>query len=66
MTLDLSRRAFLASGAAASAAAALPCATHEAVAQAASQPLRIAMSISDLPRMWGGPEAGFEGLRFGA
>ncbi len=24
-------------------------------------PLRIGMSISDVPRMWGGPEAGFEG-----
>ncbi|MEI8146230.1 MAG: ABC transporter substrate-binding protein, partial [Alphaproteobacteria bacterium] len=38
----------------------------EAEAQAAAQPLRIAMSLSDVPRMWGGPDAGFEGLRFGA
>ncbi len=37
----------------------------EAEAQAA-QPLRIAMSIGDVPRLWGGPEAGFEGVRFGA
>ena len=37
----------------------------EAEAQA-SQPLRIAMSIGDVPRLWGGPEAGFEGVRFGA
>ena len=32
----------------------------------AAQPLRIAMSIGDVPRLWGGPEAGFEGVRFGA
>jgi ABC-type transport system substrate-binding protein len=31
-----------------------------------AQPLRIAMSIGDIPRLWGGPEAGFEGVRFGA
>ena len=37
----------------------------QAEAQSA-QPLRIAMSIGDVPRMWGGPEAGFEGVRFGA
>ncbi len=37
----------------------------EAEAQSA-QPLRIAMSIGDVPRMWGGPEAGFEGVRFGS
>ena len=30
-----------------------------------AQPLRIGMSIGDIPRMWGGPEAGFEGVRFG-
>jgi len=36
----------------------------DAEAQAA-QPLRIGMSLNDIPRMWGGPEAGFEGLRFG-
>ena len=28
----------------------------------AAQPLRIAMSIGDVPRLWGGPEAGFEGV----
>lgn len=27
--------------------------------------LRIAMSISNIPRLWAGPEAGLEGLRFG-
>jgi ABC-type transport system substrate-binding protein len=32
----------------------------------AAQPLRIAMSIGDVPRLWGGPEAGFEGVRFGS
>lgn len=32
----------------------------------ASQPLRIAMSIGDVPRLWGGPEVGFEGVRFGS
>lgn len=37
----------------------------EAEAQQA-QPLRIAMSIGDVPRLWGGPEAGFEGVRFGS
>ena len=37
----------------------------EAQAQA-SQPLRIAMSIGDVPRLWGGPEVGFEGVRFGS
>ena len=31
----------------------------DAEAQTA-QPLRIAMSIGDVPRLWGGPEAGFE------
>jgi ABC-type transport system substrate-binding protein len=36
----------------------------EAEAQQA-QPLRIGMSLTDIPRLWGGPEAGFEGLRFG-
>ena len=36
-----------------------------AEAQAAA-PLRIAMSIGDVPRLWGGPEAGFEGVRFGS
>jgi hypothetical protein len=32
----------------------------------AAQPLRIAMFIGDVPRLWGGPEAGFEGVRRGA
>jgi peptide/nickel transport system substrate-binding protein len=31
----------------------------------ANQPLRIAMSLADVPRTWGGPDGGFEGLRFG-
>ncbi|MCS6890277.1 MAG: ABC transporter substrate-binding protein [Rhodovarius sp.] len=56
----LSRRAALA----APALLALPLGPSEAEAQAA-QPLRIGMSIGDIPRMWGGPEAGFEGIRFG-
>ncbi len=34
-------------------------------AQAADAPLRIAISLSDIPRMWGAPDGGFEGLRFG-
>ena len=32
----------------------------------AAQPLRSAMSIGDVPRLEGGPDAGFEGVRFGA
>ena len=31
-----------------------------------AQGLRIGMSIADVPRLWGGPEAGFEGIRFGS
>lgn len=62
-----SRRAILAGSAAAGAAAVLPGLTSPGQAQqAAAQTLRIAMSLSDVPRMWGGPDAGFEGLRFGA
>lgn len=59
-THALTRRGFLA----ATAASPLALGPHAAEAQAA--PLRIAMSISDVPRLWGGPEAGFEGIRFGA
>lgn len=36
-----------------------------APAAKANQPLRIAMSLADVPRTWGGPDGGFEGLRFG-
>ncbi|TDG22550.1 ABC transporter substrate-binding protein [Paracraurococcus ruber] len=32
----------------------------------AGRTVRIAMSIGDIPRLWGGPEAGLEGVRFGA
>ncbi|BAT60982.1 periplasmic dipeptide transport protein precursor [Variibacter gotjawalensis] len=31
----------------------------------AEAPLRIGISLSDIPRMWGAPDGGFEGLRFG-
>ena len=31
----------------------------------AAQPFRIAISLIDLPRMWGSPDGGFEGMRFG-
>jgi ABC-type transport system substrate-binding protein len=56
----LHRRSLLASPALIAALGA-----SEAEAQAAA-PLRIAMSIGDVPRLWGGPEAGFEGVRFGS
>lgn len=46
------------------AAAALMSTTKVGSAQA-NQPLRIAMSLADVPRTWGGPDGGFEGLRFG-
>ncbi|MDP2801925.1 MAG: ABC transporter substrate-binding protein [Phreatobacter sp.] len=58
-----SRRTILKGAALAAGAATLPGA---AGAQATSAPLRIGISLSDVPRMWGGPEGGFEGLRFGA
>jgi len=32
----------------------------------APRTVRIGMSINDIPRLWGGPEAGLEGVRFGA
>ncbi|MBY0336403.1 MAG: ABC transporter substrate-binding protein [Acetobacteraceae bacterium] len=57
--MSLPRRALL-------AAPALVSALGASVAEAQqAQPLRIGMSLNDIPRMWGGPEAGFEGLRFG-
>jgi len=31
---------------------------------AAAAPLRIAMSLSDIPNLWGAPDGGFEGVRF--
>ncbi len=34
-------------------------------ALAQTAPLRIAISLGDIPRMWGGPDGGFEGVRFG-
>lgn len=58
--LDIRRRSLLAAPVLISALGA-----NEAEAQQA-QPLRIAMSIGDVPRLWGGPEAGFEGVRFGS
>ncbi|MCZ8313318.1 ABC transporter substrate-binding protein [Phreatobacter sp.] len=56
-----SRRTVLKGAAATAGALALP---SGAFAQAAA-PLRIGISLSDVPRMWGGPEGGFEGIRFG-
>jgi peptide/nickel transport system substrate-binding protein len=58
----LSRRTVLKGAALAAGAASLP---GLANAQAANGPLRIGISLSDVPRMWGGPEGGFEGIRFG-
>jgi peptide/nickel transport system substrate-binding protein len=57
--LPLNRRTLLATAAAAGALAATP------VAAQTQPPLRIAMSLNDIPRLWAGPDAGFEGLRFG-
>lgn len=57
-----SRRALLQGTALAAASAAIPAG---AFAQA-NGPLRIGISLSDVPRLWGGPEGGFEGIRFGA
>ena len=31
----------------------------------AAQPLRLATSLIDIPRLWGSPDGGFEGMRFG-
>jgi ABC-type transport system substrate-binding protein len=31
----------------------------------AETPFRVAMSLADIPRTWGGPDGGFEGLRMG-
>jgi len=55
------RRAFLAGAAATAASSALLTAfpTH------AAAPLRLATSLIDIPRMWGSPDGGFEGMRFG-
>jgi ABC-type transport system substrate-binding protein len=58
----LSRRTILKGAAAAAGVASLP---GVASAQATNGPLRIGISLSDVPRMWGGPEGGFEGIRFG-
>jgi peptide/nickel transport system substrate-binding protein len=63
MSFDaVSRRTMLKAAAAGAASAALP---EMSFAQAAAQPLRIGISLSDVPRLWGGPEGGFEGVRFG-
>ncbi len=57
----LSRRTVLKGAALAASAASLP----GVAAGQTAQPLRIGISLSDVPRMWGGPEGGFEGIRFG-
>jgi peptide/nickel transport system substrate-binding protein len=49
----------------AAAALALTAVLSSGNAFAAGPPLRIAISLSDIPRMWGAPDGGFEGLRFG-
>jgi peptide/nickel transport system substrate-binding protein len=58
----LSRRTILKGAALAAGTASLP---GIASAQTTNGPLRIGISLSDVPRMWGGPEGGFEGIRFG-
>jgi ABC-type transport system substrate-binding protein len=35
------------------------------LAAQAETPFRVAMSLADVPRTWGGPDGGFEGLRMG-
>ena len=58
--IDLLRRALL-------AAPVLIAGLDASCAEAqAAQPLRITMLIGDAPRPWSGPEAGFEGRRFGS
>lgn len=59
--LELSRRKALAGAAALGLSSALP--ADLALAQS-SQPIRIAMSLGDIPRLWAGPDGGFEGMRF--
>ncbi len=54
------RRAFLTGAASAWAAAAI-----DPAAGQASETLRVAISLLDIPRLWGSPDGGFEGLRFG-
>jgi ABC-type transport system substrate-binding protein len=57
--MRLSRRQALA--AAAAVAGTLAAGTRQAQAAPA---LRVGMSLADVPRLWGAPEGGFEGLRF--
>ncbi|RAI40224.1 hypothetical protein CH341_24260 [Rhodoplanes roseus] len=57
----LSRRHVLIGGAAAGVLATLGSGT----AFAADGKVTIAMSLGDVPRLWAGPDGGFEGLRFG-
>ncbi len=59
-SVSISRRSALQS-----AAAAAVLGTTTVGSAQANQPLRIAMSLADVPRTWGGPDGGFEGLRFG-
>ncbi|MFL9823993.1 ABC transporter substrate-binding protein [Rhodoplanes sp. SY1] len=56
----LTRRHVLIGGAAAGVLGTL----HDAAAQTAAK-VTIAMSLGDVPRLWAGPDGGFEGLRFG-
>lgn len=58
----LSRREIILGGACAGSFLAI--AGAPAVAQQASG-FTIAMSLADVPRLWAGPDGGFEGLRFG-
>jgi peptide/nickel transport system substrate-binding protein len=46
-------------------ACALLLAVAAAVPGRAETPFRVAMSLADVPRTWGGPDGGFEGLRMG-
>jgi peptide/nickel transport system substrate-binding protein len=55
-TLD--RRQFMLGSAAAAA-------MFNASAASAAQPLRLGISLIDIPRLWGSPDGGFEGMRFG-
>ena len=54
----IDRRQFMAGSAAAAA-------MFSASMANAAQPLRLAISLIDIPRLWGSPDGGFEGMRFG-
>jgi ABC-type transport system substrate-binding protein len=57
--LQQNRREFLLGAATAGAAA---CLQHAAWAQGAA-PVRLAIAYPDIPRLWGGPDGGFQGFR---